>query len=83
MKGRVPLVIACALLLAGCTAVSPGEAARQRGYTLVMETGSNIPRKVPLGRASDGGQNIEKVDGAAFSRLQQDQTNRRLIRPGG
>ncbi|HYC72227.1 MAG TPA: hypothetical protein VEB66_13520, partial [Opitutaceae bacterium] len=67
-KIRVLVAAAGAVLVAGCTAVNPGEAARRRGYAYVMETGSHLPKKVPLGERSDGGQNIEKVDGAAFSR---------------
>lgn len=80
-RPRVLLLVAVAALT-GCTAMNPEEASRQRGFRYVLETGSNIPKKVPLGASSDGSQNIEKVDGAAFSRLQQDQVTRGFIRPG-
>lgn len=78
---RVLLVLAVAAL-SGCAAMNPAEASRRRGFQYVLETGSNIPKKVPFGHPSDGSQNIEKVDGAAFSRLQQDQVTRGYIRPG-
>lgn len=76
------LLLAAVAGLTGCSALNPAEAARRRGFHYVLETGSHIPKKVPLGQLSDGSQNIEKVEGAAFSRLQQDQITRGLTRPG-
>lgn len=83
MEARLrALLVLLVVALAGCTAMNPEEASRRRGFQYVLETGSNIPKKVPLGAPSDGSQNIEKVDGTAFSRLQQDQVTRGYIRPG-
>lgn len=67
-------------LLAGCATATRSDPADQPAYRYVMETGSNIPRKVKKGRSSDGILNIEKGGSRTLETLQRDQTIRNMRR---
>lgn len=71
-------------LIAGCnsTKTTEGQAKPAEEYVYVSETGSNIPRKVRKGSATDGSSNIEKNDSRTLEQMQRDQTVRTMRRDG-
>lgn len=71
-------------LLAGCntTKTTEGQTKPAEEYVYVSETGSNIPRKVRKGSATDGSSNIEKNDSRTLEQMQRDQTVRNMRRDG-
>lgn len=71
-------------LFTGCstTNTTDGQAKPADEYVYVSETGSNIPRKVRKGSATDGSLNIEKSDGRTLEQMQRDQTIRNMKRDG-
>lgn len=79
---RSGLLLCLPLLLAGCGSAGRPAGSDGTANKYVMETGSNLPRKVKKGEASDGSLNIEKGDSRTLETLQRDQTVHNMKRDG-